>query len=194
MQANISDTTNPKDLLGMRKPPLWLVPSGGLIDVAMAFKDGAKKYGPYNWRKKDVRLTVYIDAALRHLFALLDGEDRARDSDHHHAAHAAACMFIILDALHCDNLIDDRPVKGPAGDLIEKYTEKQSFEGEATETTEKAPAREPSPYDNIKVSVSYEPKKLDGDYLRNPPLVFLREPDLDDDLTLYQRLRRALSL
>jgi len=60
--------TNPKDLIGTKKPPLGLVPTAGIIHEAMAMKDGAKKYGPYNWREngKAVRYTVYHNAALRH--------------------------------------------------------------------------------------------------------------------------------
>ncbi|MEY9242511.1 hypothetical protein ABIF27_003166 [Bradyrhizobium elkanii] len=49
----------------------------------MAMKNGAKKYGPYNWRSNKVRMTIYIEAAQRHLAALLDGEDKASDSQVH---------------------------------------------------------------------------------------------------------------
>lgn len=119
----MNGTTNPKDLSGIKKPPLWLVPGGGIVHTAIAFKDGANKYGPYNWREKEVRMSVYIDAALRHLHALLDGEDNAVDSGGHHCAHVAACMFILLDALELGKLIDDRPLRGPTADLIKKYTE-----------------------------------------------------------------------
>ncbi len=115
-------STNPKDTIGMTKPALRLVPPALMLQVAQAMADGAKKYGPYNWREHPVRLTVYIEAALRHLYSLLDGEDRARDSGHHHAAHVAACMAIILDAQATGNLIDDRAADGCAADLIEELT------------------------------------------------------------------------
>jgi hypothetical protein len=118
-------TTNPKDLIGSTKPQLWLIPSAGTIETAMAFKNGADKYGAYNWREHPVRLTVYIDAALRHLSQLLDGEDKASDSNIHHAAHVAACMYIILDSLHTGGLVDDRPKPGAASRLIEQYTKKK---------------------------------------------------------------------
>lgn len=52
----------------------------------------------------------------------MDGEDYALDSGCHHAAHAAACMGIVLDALATGNLIDDRPTRGAASALIDQLT------------------------------------------------------------------------
>lgn len=117
-----TDSTNPKDLIGQTKPQLHLVPPALTIHAAKAMENGAKKFGPYNWREKKVRMTVYISAAMRHLNSLLDGEDFASDSGVHHAAHAAACCGIILDALECKCLLDDRPLKGCAADLIARLT------------------------------------------------------------------------
>lgn len=116
--------TNPKDIVAAKKAPVWLVPPALLIHAGQAMKNGAEKYGPYNWRTKAVRYTVYLDAAWRHIAALLDGEDYAPDSGIHHAAHAAACMGIILDAMETHALIDDRPTKGPAADLLARFEEK----------------------------------------------------------------------
>jgi hypothetical protein len=116
------DTANPKDILGASKPQLNLVPPALLIHVAQAMANGAKKYGPYNWRDKKVKLSIYLAAAQRHILAYSDGEDLAEDSGTHHAAHAAACLGIILDALECNCLIDDRPPKGCAPALIKRFT------------------------------------------------------------------------
>lgn len=88
----------------------------------MAMGDGARKYGPYNWREKDVKARVYVAAAQRHLMQWLDGEEVASDSGVHHLAHAAACMFILLDALETGCLDDDRPKAGAAADLIKRLT------------------------------------------------------------------------
>lgn len=121
-----TDTTNPKDLVGAKKPQLHLVPPALIIHTSKAMENGAKKFGAYNWREKKIKMTVYIAAAMRHLNSLLDGEDLAVDSDVHHAAHTAACMGIILDALECDCLIDDRPPKGCAAALIARMTEQKA--------------------------------------------------------------------
>jgi hypothetical protein len=111
-------STNPKDALGVRKAPLRLVPPALAIEVAPAMANGADKYGAYNWREKDVRATVYGEAILRHLFAWMDGEDRATDSGVKHLGHLGACVAILLDAEANGNLVDDRPDPGPAARLL----------------------------------------------------------------------------
>lgn len=118
---------NPKDLIGVKKPDLTLVPPAGMLWESQAMMDGAAKYGPYNWRSNPVFLRVYIAAAMRHLQQLLDGEDFDPKSGVHHVGHARACLGIIADAAETGNLKDDRPVKGPAGDMIRRFEETQSF-------------------------------------------------------------------
>lgn len=101
---------NPKTRYGVTKPPLRLVPGAAMALVAMAFKDGAAKYGPANWREKPVSSTTYIDAAERHIRQWFDGsEEKAEDSGVHHLAHAAACLMILLDAQVAGKLNDNRP-------------------------------------------------------------------------------------
>ena len=112
-------STNPKDLVGAKKIRLSLVPPASLIYQASAMEDGAVKYGPYNWREKKVSMMIYLDAALRHISSLIDGENLAQDSKKHHLAHALATLGIVVDALETGNLIDDRPNEGAASRLIE---------------------------------------------------------------------------
>lgn len=116
------DSTNPKDRIGLTKPRVDLVPPAAIIEMARALANGADKYGAYNWREKDVRLTVYIAAAIRHLLQLLDGEDAASDSDVLHVGHVMACMGIVADAYHGGHLVDDRPPTGSAARIIAEYT------------------------------------------------------------------------
>ena len=118
------DEANPKDALGLKKAPLRLVPAALLLYVSKVMGLGAIKYGPYNWRTKKVKLTVYLEAAQRHILAKLDGQDFDPESKQPHEAHAAACMGIVLDAMATGNLIDDRPTPGAAARLIEELTEK----------------------------------------------------------------------
>jgi hypothetical protein len=119
----VSDV-NPKDAVGRTKVPLRLNPFSALTHMAHAFWDGARKYGPFNWRKKKVSAAVYIDAALRHIAAWQDGQECADDSGAHHLGHAMACLAIILDAKECGALIDDRPAPGPAVRLLEEIRQK----------------------------------------------------------------------
>lgn len=124
-EIQMSDQTNPKDLLGMKKPRLSLVPPAGLVYAALAMANGADKYGPYNWREKKVQVMIYLEAAMRHILSYQDGEENAKDSGVPHLGHALACLLIIIDALETGNLIDNRPKAGPMADLIERYTKGQ---------------------------------------------------------------------
>ena len=101
-------TTNPKDLLGMKKVPLGQVPAVAMAHESCAMLDGDLKYGFRNWRAKDVRANIYIDAAMRHLQSWAEGEEVAADSGVHHLGHARACLGILLDAQENGCLIDDR--------------------------------------------------------------------------------------
>src|SRR5438105_3387620 len=100
---------NPKDKKGDAKPSLALVPSSLLVPLSEVMKLGVKKYGAWNWRDKNPRMMVYLNAMLRHVHASLDGEDIDPESGQPHLAHAAACVLIILDAKRHGTLIDDRP-------------------------------------------------------------------------------------
>lgn len=112
-------TINPKDAAALLRVPLHIYPPVGHIYGTMACLDGARKYGPYNWRERSISLTQYVGAMLRHLHALLDGEDDARDSGLPHLAHVNATSAIMLDAKAAGALLDDRPRRsGGAADLI----------------------------------------------------------------------------
>ncbi|OHD28404.1 MAG: hypothetical protein A2Y38_16640 [Spirochaetes bacterium GWB1_59_5] len=117
-----NDSTNPKDKIGIKKPHIFTVPPAAIIYLTLAMQNGAEKYGAYNWRKKKVKASIYLSAVLRHILALIDGEDFAQDSGLPHEAHAMACLAILADARETGSLIDDRPVKGPAAELLKKWT------------------------------------------------------------------------
>jgi hypothetical protein len=119
-----SNSNNPKDVLGRKKPGISAIPPVALIHESMAMNNGASKYGPYNWRAKTVSCRVYIDAMFRHLLAYLDGETNAADSGIHHLGHLRASAGIILDAEANGTLVDDRPVPGKASEVLERLTEK----------------------------------------------------------------------
>jgi hypothetical protein len=111
---------NPKDKAAVGRVPLHLLPAAGRIYGALACKDGAAKYGPYNWRDKPISLMGYTGAIERHLLAVRDGEDVALDSFCEHLGHIIATASILLDARECGALIDDRPLPGPAPRLLKE--------------------------------------------------------------------------
>ncbi len=115
-------STNPKDKIGRTKPPLELIPPAAMIEESIVMGLGAKKYGPYNWRGSTVSAMVYLGAALRHILQELDGEPLDPESGASHAAHARACLGIYIDSREQGTMVDDRPNKGKAAELIRKFT------------------------------------------------------------------------
>lgn len=120
--AQAPKDTNPKTVYGEAKPSLSLIPGPALIEVAMAMREGRTKYGSMNWRDDPVSSTTYADAALRHLFQWLDGEDRCPKSGALHLAHLAANAMILIDASLQSTLIDDRPPAGTTSAAIDRNT------------------------------------------------------------------------
>jgi len=118
-ENTVDKDTNPKDAIGSKKLPLHLVPSSGIAMTAMAFVEGALKYGKYNWRIAGVRASIYLDAMLRHIDKFNNGEDVDPETGVAHLASVCACAMIIMDARLCGKLNDDRPPRAPVADLID---------------------------------------------------------------------------
>jgi hypothetical protein len=113
--------TNPKDQIGSTKLPLDLVPSTLEVYAALAFLEGALKYGRFNWRIAGVRTSIYLSALKRHLKKFEDGEWDDRKTKVPHLASILACTGIILDAFSCGKLNDDRAPAAPdTGDIIDE--------------------------------------------------------------------------
>lgn len=121
-------TLTPKDMVGISKVPLIsVVPPSSIVYEALAMRygaylapraDGGLGYGPFNWRTKGVRASIYVDTFLRHAFGWWDGEDLAADSKVHHLAHLKASCGVVLDAIETGTFIDDRPPRGTSPSLF----------------------------------------------------------------------------
>ncbi len=131
-QAKTSEP-NPKDLIGVKKPPtLSVIPTTALFHMGLAMQNGAEKYGAFNWRQHPVKASIYVDAIMRHLAAWFDSEEEAEDSGVHHLGHVAACCAILMDAQAMNALLDDRPgeqsgdtpIIGPAPSVIRSLTKR----------------------------------------------------------------------
>lgn len=123
----VADKTNPKDLLGIKKTPLRLVPPALSIWTAGVMATGRSKYGELydvwgydgmNWRMKAVRLSVYLEAIERHNLAVKDGQWFDEEDGFPHLAHVSACVSIVLDAWSCGSLIVDIPAMGTAAEQM----------------------------------------------------------------------------
>jgi hypothetical protein len=109
--------TNPKDAVGSTKAALDLVPVAGTYYSAEAMLEGALKYGKYNWRIAGVRASIYYAALLSHMAKWFNGQDRDPVTLVHELGSARACLDILIDAIECDMLADDRPPPMPTGAL-----------------------------------------------------------------------------
>jgi len=116
----MSQSRNPKDVAARQKVNIALLPSSGIIHGAMACMDGSEKYQSYNWRDERISFIGYISAIQRHCLDLLDGEDCADDSLCHHLGHVIATASILIDAIENSCVIDDRPRKGRASQILAK--------------------------------------------------------------------------
>ncbi len=118
----MSRPANPKQAYGDKKVPLQNIPPVALVYLGMALKEGARKYGAYNWRENDVEVMTYLGATMRHVAAYLDGENIDPESGNPHLAHALASLAILVDAVECGVAIDNRPPKGAAPRVLKEAT------------------------------------------------------------------------
>lgn len=121
---------NPKTAFGVKKPPLWYVPTTAVFEQGAVHLQGALKYGHLNWRSDPVSASTYVNAALRHVAQWMEGEQRASDSQCHHLAHANACFNIVMDAEVYGTLIDDRTKAGLGAkmeEFLQSYQQRLEF-------------------------------------------------------------------
>lgn len=57
---------------------------------------GAKKYEPNNWQKVDNPVNRYYAAAMRHLMAWREGEEKDPESGINHLAHVATNIMFLM--------------------------------------------------------------------------------------------------
>lgn len=122
---------NPKQAYGDKKINLALVPPASIAYEALAFMEGARKYGPFNWRDKAVEAMTYIAASMRHIGQWQDGEEIDEPSGKPHLGMAKACLGILIDAMTTGNLIDNRPKPGAMTTVLTQH-EKPSVQARPT--------------------------------------------------------------
>lgn len=89
------------------KLPLNLLSTEAMNQTAAVLKFGAQKYAEHNWRK-GFAWSRPLAAAMRHLTAFNDGEDRDPESGLSHLAHAACCIMFLLEFEKTHPQLDDR--------------------------------------------------------------------------------------
>jgi hypothetical protein len=89
------------------KLPLNLLSTEAMNQTAAVLKFGAQKYAAHNWRA-GFAWSRPLAAAMRHLTAFNDGEDRDPESGLSHLAHAACCIMFLLEFEKTHQHLDDR--------------------------------------------------------------------------------------
>lgn len=81
------------------KVDLTLLPVAACRAEARVWMGGEKKYGRSNWRKLwgNKTIDVAMASALRHMFAILDGETNDPESGEYHAAHVRCNMAMLIE-------------------------------------------------------------------------------------------------
>ena len=92
------------------KPPLSWIPRSAMIAEAEVLAFGAVKYARDNWRK-GLLWSEVLDAALRHVYAFVDGEDVDQETGLSHLAHARCELGFLLEFLDTHPELDDRGSK-----------------------------------------------------------------------------------
>lgn len=89
------------------KLPVNLLSTEALNQTAAVLKFGADKYHAHNWRD-GFAWSRPLAAAMRHIMAFNDGEDKDPESGLSHLAHAACCIMFLLEFEKTHPHLDDR--------------------------------------------------------------------------------------
>lgn len=88
------------------KPCMSDIPQKSLMSVASVFNYGARKYSKFNYIH-GTKWLRYYDAAQRHMYSWMTGED-IDESTHHHIDHAIASLMMLRENIHLNRGEDDR--------------------------------------------------------------------------------------
>lgn len=89
------------------KPPMSLLSREALEQTAAVLEFGKNKYAAHNWRK-GFDWSRPLSAAMRHLMAFNDGEDKDPESGLSHLAHCLCDVMFVLEFEKTHPELDDR--------------------------------------------------------------------------------------
>jgi hypothetical protein len=104
--TNVNLTTNALKY-DENKPPINLLSREALEQTAKVMAFGKEKYDAHNWRK-GFAWSRPLSAAMRHIMAFNDGENKDPESGLSHLAHAACCIMFLLEFEKTHQELDDR--------------------------------------------------------------------------------------
>ncbi len=116
--------TNPKDGAATTRLDFSLLPATAQAYGALAMTEGDLKYGGFNYRIIGVKASIYYSAAKRHLDKWFNGQWADKKTRVPHLASALACIGVLIDAVECNKLNDDRPPKCDIDTLLSSMEDK----------------------------------------------------------------------
>ena len=78
------------------KPRWSLLPFREVLEVVEVLTYGSTKYSDDNWKRVPNLKTRYVDAALRHFTAWINGERFDPETNKSHLAHAVCCLLFLM--------------------------------------------------------------------------------------------------
>lgn len=95
------------DRANQGKAPLSLLDPDALEGLTRILEFGAKKYAPNNWRK-GLTYSSTLDSMMRHIFAILRGEDIDPESGLPHIDHVGCNWMFLSNFMKHRSDLDDR--------------------------------------------------------------------------------------
>lgn len=89
------------------KPGVHLLDPLALEGIARVLDFGANKYSAHNWRG-GISYSRLLGAALRHIFAILRGENIDPESGLPHVDHLGCCWMFLSNMMKTRPDLDDR--------------------------------------------------------------------------------------
>lgn len=89
------------------KEPLALLSTVWLLGVARVMGFGAVKYAAHNWRQ-GLQRSRLVSAAMRHILAYNEGEDKDPETGLSHLDHASCCLMFAREMHETHSELDDR--------------------------------------------------------------------------------------
>jgi len=105
--SNTLKTTTSALKFDENKPSMHLLSRIALEETAKVMDFGKEKYDAHNWRK-GFAWSRPLSAAMRHIMAFNDGENKDPESGLSHLAHAACCIMFLLEFEKTHQELDDR--------------------------------------------------------------------------------------
>ena len=93
------------------KTRVELLDAEWLEGVGQVLTFGARKYAAHNWRG-GISYSRLLGACMRHLFAILRGDDLDAESGLPHVYHASCCLMFLSWMMNHRKDLDDRYKNG----------------------------------------------------------------------------------